>query len=300
VKKTKKIITFISLSVILIVIEKIIEELYGGSYKYYSAVLIFALYFKLFKNKNTPVKKLTDDVIVDNGRNTKNETNRKATYKIFTKKNYIVFGSFIIILIILVLYGSNRNNGTSFRSKQKVKSSTKEKLIRPSHFDSIKNIYYDYKNHFSYNIPSGWIKIPQKIGIVPLEIIQPDSLISASVLISIIKNKKSNKNIWNLYDEDPKGWDNELKSEILKKQLKFKDFKTEKDFIKSNYYLIHSYKTVLKISNVEYEFINIIYSTYYNKNNTNFIFKVEVPAKFYNMKPKYYKELIYKFHFIEE
>jgi hypothetical protein len=219
---------------------------------------------------------------------------------------------FILVsaLVIAALYGysnlKNSNNDTNVvKIKGKVNitdnflKSLKEQKDEGTlpdyseHFDSINNLYSNYKYRVAFDAPDDWASDEGVSEHTIFRTYQPDSAITFVINVFEIKLNKDLKDepsIWEYYQGHKDEMDYPYKVLIPKKfNSKVENFIASKSYIKNQVSLKRSYSYMVRDLDFEYSNTSILYQTYIDE--FNYTFGLDVPTMYYNENPDYYESL---------
>lgn len=168
------------------------------------------------------------------------------------------------------------------------------------HFDSLKNIYSNFKYRFAFDAPDNWASDAGVSEHTIFRTYQADSAITFTINVIEIqdfKNSKSRPDIWELYQANKDEMDYPYKV-IIPKQFKseVKNFVAKKSYIKNQLSLKRSFSYMVRELDYEYSLTSIVYQTYLDK--FTYTFKLDVPTMFYKENPDYYEDLFLNVYFL--
>lgn len=171
------------------------------------------------------------------------------------------------------------------------------------HFDSIKNVYSNFKYRIAFDAPDHWKSDDGVSEHTIFRAYEADSGVTFSINVIEIKLTKEEKkelaklNIWEYYVNNKDKMDY-LYKVILPKQLKseIKDFKVKKSFLKNQVAIKRSFNYIARELDFEYSITSIIYQTFID--NFTYTLSLNLPSTFYEGNPEYYENLFLNISFL--
>lgn len=171
------------------------------------------------------------------------------------------------------------------------------------HFDSIKNLYSNFKYRIAFDAPDHWKSDSGVSEHTIFRIYEADSAVTFSINVIEIKLTKEEKkeaaklNIWEFYLNNKEKMDYPYKV-ILPKQFKseIKDFTVKKSYLKNQVAVKRSFNYMVRQLDYEYSNTSIIYQTFID--NLGYTLSLDVPTTFYDENPEYYENLFLNISFL--
>jgi len=195
-------------------------------------------------------------------------------------------------------------NATEFFEKSLKEQKSKGTLPEyTEHFDSINNIYSNFKYRIAFDAPDHWKSDGGVSEHTIFRIYEADSAVSFSINVIEIKFTKEEKkemdklNIWEFYQNNKEKMDYPYKV-LLPKQFKseIKDFKVKKSYLKNQLALKRSFNYMVRQLDYEYSNTSIIYQT--SIDNLTYTLGLDVPTTFYDENSEYYENLFLNISFL--
>lgn len=171
------------------------------------------------------------------------------------------------------------------------------------HFDSIKNVYSNFKYRIAFDAPDHWKSDGGVSEHTIFRIYEADSAISFFINVIEIKYTKEERkeadkqNIWEFYLNNIDKMDYPYKV-LLPKQFKSKltDFKAKKSYLKNQVAIKRSFSYMVRQLDYEYSNTSIVYQTAID--NLTYTLGLDVPTTFYDVNPEYYENLFLNISFL--
>lgn len=161
------------------------------------------------------------------------------------------------------------------------------------HFDSINNLYSNYKYKVAFDAPNHWASDAGVSEHTIFRTFQPDSAITFAINVIELKVDENEKtpDIWEMYQSQSEKMDYPFK-DLIQKQFntKTEDFKASKTYIKNKTTLKRTFKYLVRELELEYYNTSIVYQTLID--NLTYTFSLDVPTMFYDENPSIYDNLI--------
>lgn len=185
--------------------------------------------------------------------------------------------------------------------KEQKKEGTLPEYIE--HFDSVKNVYSNFKYRIAFDAPDHWKSDGGVSEHTIFRIYEADSAISFYInVIEIRLTKEEEKemgkrNIWEFYQINKEKMDYPYKV-LLPKQFKseIKDFKVKKSYLKNQVAIKRSFNYMVRQLDYEYSNTSIVYQT--SIDNLTYTLGLDVPTTFYDENPEYYENLFLNISFL--
>jgi hypothetical protein len=207
----------------------------------------------------------------------------------------------VLILLILTFASCKKrhkiNEQSNFiKDSYKTQKENGDLKGKTDNYDSINNIYSNYKYCIAYDAPKYWIRDNGVSDHTILRTFDKDS--SIGIVINVIETTYSpNKNIWDIYDQNPIQLENQFKQSIQTKiNSKLIEYSVEKSYIKNIPSLKRKFIHTIKDLDFVYDNVNIIQQSIRGK--YFYTFSVFVPKMFYDNNPKYYDNLFLNLYFL--
>lgn len=207
----------------------------------------------------------------------------------------------LLFLLISTLGSCQENKKTkdpteNFKDSYKVQKESGALEKNTEHFDTIKNIYSNYKYNVAFDAPDYWIKDNGVSDHTILRTFDQDSAIGLT--INVIETKSDpKKNIWEIYDMNPEQTEKMFK-ETITAQLNspINEYSVKKSYIKNIPSIKRKFTHIIRDGEFEYDNINMIQQVV--KGNYYYTFSVFVPKMFYVENPDYYDNLFLNLYFL--
>ena len=171
------------------------------------------------------------------------------------------------------------------------------------HFDSIKNVYSNFKYRIAFDAPDHWKSDGGVSEHTIFRIYEADSAINFHINVIEIKLTKEEKkemgklNLWELYQNNKEKMDHFYKVILPKKyNTEIKDYKVKKSYLKNQVAIKRSYNHIVRQLDYEYSLTSIVYQT--SIDNLTYTFGLDVPTTFYDENPEYYENLFLNISFL--
>lgn len=202
------------------------------------------------------------------------------------------------ILITLFIFYSIQNVNSQ---QKKFEKSAKEQNVGEKKkfnefYDTINNIYSNYKYNIGFKIPKKWVVDKGFSDHTILRTYDADS--SNSFTINVIETEYNIEIFfWETYNKNNVEFEKKYKS-MLEDQLKtnIKNYMVEKSFIKNFQSLKRKFEFTRKDQDYEYEIVTIIQQVV--RSNFTYSFSLSVPKMFYDTNPIYYNNLFLNLNFL--
>ena len=161
------------------------------------------------------------------------------------------------------------------------------------HFDSINNLYSNYKYKVSFDGPNHWASDAGVSEHTIFRTFQPDSAITFAINVIELKVAENEKapDIWEMYQVQKEKMDYPYKVLIPKQfNSKVEDFNASKTYLKNKTILKRKFKYLVRELDLEYYNTSIVYQTLID--NLSYTFSLDVPTMFYDENPSFYDNLI--------
>ncbi len=201
------------------------------------------------------------------------------------------------ILIILTLASCKENPKINeLKDSYKRQKENLDLKGKTDSFDSVNNIYSNYKYCVAYDAPKNWIRDNGVSEHTILRTFDKDS--SIGIVINVIESNYSpNKNIWDIYDENTIQLESQFKQFIQTRiNSQIKKYSVEKTFIKNIPSLKRKFTHTIKDSDLAYDNVNIIQQSIRGK--YFYTFSIFVPKMFYDNNPEHYDNLFLNLYFL--
>ncbi|GGE27309.1 hypothetical protein [Psychroflexus planctonicus] len=185
------------------------------------------------------------------------------------------------------------------KSYKEQKSSGMLSEKHTEHFDSINNLYSNYKYKVAFNAPNHWDSDSGVSEHAIFRAFQTDSAISFVINVielKVVENEKK-QDVWEMYQIQKEKMDYAYKVLIPKQfNTEVEDFKASKTYIKNKITLKRKFKYLVRELDLEYYNTSIVYQT--SNNNFIYTFGFDVPTMFYDENPSFYDNLISNVSFL--
>ncbi|PKQ46763.1 hypothetical protein [Confluentibacter flavum] len=161
------------------------------------------------------------------------------------------------------------------------------------HFDSINNLYSNYKYKVAFDAPNHWTSDAGVSEHTIFRTFQPDSAITFAINVIELKVDENEKapDIWEMYQTQSEKMDYPFKVLIPKQfNSKAEDFIASKTYIKNKTTLKRKFKYLVRELELEYYNTSIVYQTLID--NLTYTFSLDIPTMFYDENPSFYDNLI--------
>ncbi len=187
--------------------------------------------------------------------------------------------------------------------QNKFRKSEKEQLITEKkkfneYYDTINNLYSNYKYNIGFKIPKKWVVDKGFSEHTILRTFDADS--SNSFTINVIETEYNIEEIfWKNYDKNNIDFEKKYKT-MLETQLNthIKNYKVEKSKIKNFQSLKRTFEFTRKDQEYEYEIVTIIQQVV--RGHFTYTFSLSVPKMFYDVNPNNYDKLFLNLHFLDD
>jgi hypothetical protein len=183
----------------------------------------------------------------------------------------------------------------SFKEQKDLKLSTEH----TEHFDSINNLYSNYKYKVAFDAPNNWSTDTGVSEHTIFRTFQPDSAITFVINVVELKVPKNEKapDIWEMYQNQKDKMDYSIKVLIPEQfNTTVNDFEASKTYLKNRTTLKRKFSYLVRELDTEYSNTSIVYQTLIN--NLSYTFSLDVPTMFYEEKPEYFESLFLKIYFL--
>ena len=209
----------------------------------------------------------------------------------------------IIFIIAITSCQEKKKEGNisdGFEKSYKEQKDNKTLPENTEHFDTLSNIYANFKYRVAFDAPNDWASDDGVSEHTIFRTYQADSAITFSINVIEIQdsqNSNTRPDIWELYQANKEQMDYPYK-EIIPKQFKseVKDFVAKKSYIKNQLSLKRSFSYMVRELDSEYSNTSIVYQTYLDK--FTYTFNLDVPTIFYSENPEYYENLFLNVYFL--
>lgn len=207
----------------------------------------------------------------------------------------------LLFLLISIICSCQENKKTedpteNFEDSYKVQKESGTLEKNTEHFDSIKNIYSNYKYNVAFDAPDYWVSDNGVSDHTILRTFDQDSAIGIS--INVIETKfDPNKNIWEIYDANPEQTEKMFKQTITAQlNSQIREYSIQKTYIKNVSSIKRKFTHTIRDGEIEYDNVNIIQQVV--KGNYYYTFSVFVPKMFYDENPDYYDKFFLNLYFL--
>lgn len=212
----------------------------------------------------------------------------------------------ILLSLLITTIGScqeKKKNGNVTDSFEKSYKEQKDDGILPEnteYFDSLRNIYSNYKYKVAFDAPDHWASDAGVSEHTIFRTFQPDSAITFAVNLIELKDLKHSENvpdIWDFYQKNTEKMDYPYKV-LIPKQFNshVEDFKAKKSYIKNRLSLKRSFNYMVRELDIEYSNTSIVYQTFLDK--YTYTFSLDVPTMFYDENPEFYESMFLNIYFL--
>ena len=165
-------------------------------------------------------------------------------------------------------------------------------------FDSVNNIYSNYKYNVAYDGLDYWLSDYGVSEHTILRTFDKDSAIGMTINV-IETTFEPGKNIWEIYDLNPKAMGEQF-SQMITGQLNtgIKNYSFKKTYIKNVKSLKRKFEYTVRDSEYEYDNVNIIQQAV--RGNYYYTFNLFIPKMFYDVNPDYYDKLYLNLYFLKD
>ncbi|WCO02656.1 hypothetical protein [Psychroserpens ponticola] len=203
---------------------------------------------------------------------------------------------YITLAFLLILASCNESKKTTKEEKY-LKESYKEQKSDESlskhseHFDSLTNIYSNYKYLISIDAPDHW---EIDFGTAKHSIFRgndPELALTFSIVVVEPKTElKHSKNAWEFYLDNKTKQDAELKT-IVKTQFnsEIQNYKANKSYIRNIISANHAYDFLVKSTDLEY--LNHVINHQIYNNDYIYTLTAHMPKIVYDEQPEYFERL---------
>ena len=208
----------------------------------------------------------------------------------------------LLFTITLVSCQENKKKIDVTDNFEKSYKEQKDSDILPKHtehFDSIKNLYSNFKYKVSFDGPNHWASDAGVSKHTIFRTYQPDSAITFTINVIELKLDGNDKapDIWEMYQYQKEKMDYPYKVLIPKKfNTKVEDFKTSRTFIKNKTTLKRKFKYIVRELDLKYYNTSIVYQTLID--NLTYTFSLDIPTMFYDKNPIFYDNLVRNISFL--
>jgi hypothetical protein len=167
------------------------------------------------------------------------------------------------------------------------------------HFDSINNLYSNFKYKVAFDGPNHWASDAGVSEHTIFRTFQPDSAITFAINVIELKVSENEKapDIWEMYQTQKEKMDYPFKVLIPKQfNSKVEDFIASKTYLKNKTTLKRKFKYLVRELDLEYYNTSIVYQTLID--NLSYTFSLDVPTMFYDKNPNFYDSLILNVSFL--
>jgi len=174
----------------------------------------------------------------------------------------------MILLFSLKTIAQTKPNSNLFKKSYKENVLNKKDTVFNEFFDSINNLYSNFRFGLSFDAPNNWKKDYGISEHTIFRVYEKDSAIS--FFINVLEfsddlDNKTEKNIWEIYSEDKSKFNNiftKNHSKALKTEIY--NFNVSKSYIDNNISLKISFSIITKELDYEYETFFLIHQIYRN------------------------------------
>ena len=222
------------------------------------------------------------------------------------KRQYYIYGSFILLIIILLSIGKYKNSANSnktdlFEDSYKKQKNENKVEMDTEYFDSTTNIYSNFKYKIAFDAPNNWSRDAGVSEHTIFRTFEPDSAITFAINVIEVKltekEKKESVDIWEMYQKMKEKMDYPFKVLIPKQfNSKVNDFVAKKSYLKNHVAVKRSFNYLVRELDLEYSNTSIVYQTIVN--GLTYTFSLDIPTMFYDEKPEYYKDLFRNIYFL--
>ena len=208
-----------------------------------------------------------------------------------------------LLIFFIITLASCRENKNKYDVSDDFEKSYKEQKdsdLLPEHtehFDSIKNLYSNYKYKVAFDAPNHWTSDGGVSEHAIFRTFQSDSAITFTIVVIELKENEKTSDIWELYQIQKETMDYPYKVLIPKQfNTTIKDFKASKTYIKNKTTLKRKFSYLVRELDLEYSNTSIIYQTIID--DFSYTFGLDIPTMFYDENPAYYNYLVTNITFL--
>lgn len=228
-------------------------------------------------------------------------TNKKEAIPFST----IYFESWIIVILLYFIstaFTSCSNNKKLDPEKDLFEPSYKELKsqgnFKDEYFDSISNIYSNYKYNVAFRAPKSWNYDQGVTEHMIFRSYNQDSLYTFS--INVIETKYDNEKLfWPNYEKNKIQLKNQF-VDITENQLNSKIVNLTENltYIRNHKSLKRSFTFTRKDQDLEFEITSIVQQVIIGK--LNYTFGLSMPKIFYDKNPDYFNEMFFRIYFLTD
>lgn len=215
-------------------------------------------------------------------------------------KKYILLS---LLITTLASCQEKKKNGNATDRFEKSYKEQKDDGIIPEnteHFDSLRNIYSNYKYKVAFDAPDHWASDDGVSKHTIFRTYQPDSAITFAINVIELKdfeNSEEVPDIWEFYKKNTEKMDYPY-TVLIPKQFnsQVKDFKAKKSYIKNQLSLKRSFNYLVRELDFEYSNTSIVYQTFLDK--YTYTFSLDVPTMYYDDNPEFYESMFLNIYFL--
>ncbi|WP_044398360.1 hypothetical protein [Lacinutrix sp. Hel_I_90] len=167
------------------------------------------------------------------------------------------------------------------------------------HFDSINNLYSNYKYKVAFDAPNHWSSDSGISEHTIFRTFQADSAITFAINVIELKvsEKEKTPDVWEFYQSQKEQMDYPYKVLIPKQfNTTVKDFEASKTYIKNRKTVKRQFSYLVRELDFEYSNTSIVYQTFIN--NLTYTFSLDVPTMYYDENQVFYDNLIRNVSFL--
>lgn len=214
-------------------------------------------------------------------------------------KNILLLLTFILLLASCKATKKENEVTDYFEKSDKEQKDLKLSPEYTEHFDSINNLYSNYKYKVAFDAPNHWSSDAGVSEHTIFRTFQPDSAITFVINVVELKVPKNEKapDIWEMYQNQKDKMDYSIKVLIPEQfNTTVNDFEASKTYIKNRTTLKRKFSYLVRELDMEYSNTSIVYQTLIN--NLSYTFSLDVPTMFYEEKPEYFESLFLRIFFL--
>ncbi|MCK8481675.1 hypothetical protein [Psychroserpens algicola] len=204
--------------------------------------------------------------------------------------------NFALLSLVFILCSCNKNTKQTKEDRYLNASykTQKSKGILPEHseeFDSLTNIYSNFKYHISFDAPDHWNTDHGTAKHTIFRGNDPELALTFSIVVVDLKTEQTHPtNAWEFYLKNKKKQDVELKNMVRTQfNSELQNYEATKGYIRNFVSAKHSYDVLVRSTDLEY--VNHVINHQIYRGNYIYTVTAQMPKIVYDEQPDYFERL---------